>query len=84
MPCASESQNPLSCLPVPVPTAQQGLEDVALCADDQHAKAYLELVVTQNLLLVGWILHISAKGWAGIEEAAVSAKCSAKLNVPHL
>ena len=45
------------------------------------SSAYLELVVTQNLLLVGWILHISAQGWAGTGEAADPAECSAAAGI---
>ena len=42
-----------------------------------QAVSYLELVVTQNLLLVGWILHISEQDWAGVDKAADPAECAA-------
>ena len=38
-----------------------------------QAVSHLELVVTQNLLLVGWILHISEQGLAGVDKAAECA-----------
>ena len=44
---------------------------------NMRSSAYLELVVTQNLLLVGWILHVSIQGWAGLETATHPAQCSA-------